>query len=189
MTSCLSSDERDRQSVVVVAIQDFAMLSLLRHVLTTGPERRERRREAQTRQRRQERRDFPRCPEVHERLRAPSLAVRMLRRGVDHEQLPAFGLFHWMAGASSRAHESDRQFSMSNRSCKNAFFPTVGARRLLSGVSVVAPSEVWISCDTVRNTDKWYCSLAVPALNRVSCIFLDASPERAVGVTAPFVCI
>ena len=36
------------------------------------------------------------------------------------------------------------------------------------------------------DTDKWYCSLAVPALNVVSWIFLDASPKWTVGVTAPF---
>ena len=65
-------------------------------------------------------------------------------------------------------------------------FPIVEACGLLSGHSVVAPSEVWISCDTMRDADKWYCSLAVLALNVVSWIFLVSSPARAVGVTAPF---
>ena len=88
-------------------------------------------------------------------------------------------LFHWV---SRRAHESDRLFCMGTNSCKNASFPIDGA--LLSGLSAVAPSEVCISCDTVRDTGKWCCSLAVVALD--SSISLDVSPERAVGVTELF---
>ena len=75
---------------------------------------------------------------------------------------------------------------MSTRRCKNEYFPVDGARWLLSGLSVVAPSEVCISCDAVRDTGKWCCSLVVPALNVDSSISLHASPERAVDVTAPF---
>ena len=61
--------------------------------LHEGPEVRERCRNAQTRLRSQERSEFPRCPEVRERSRARPLAVRSLRRGADHGQLPAFGLY------------------------------------------------------------------------------------------------
>ena len=39
-----------------------------------------------------------------------------------------------VAGASTLEHEPDRQLSMSTRICKNAYFPIVGARRLLSGL-------------------------------------------------------
>ena len=93
-------------------------------------------------------------------------------------------LFHWVAGASRRAHESDRLFCMGTNSCKNAYFPIGDARLLLSGLSVVAPSEVCISCDTVRDKGNWCCSLVVVALD--SSISLNVSPERAVGVTALF---
>ena len=65
-------------------------------------------------------------------------------------------------------------------------FPIFEACQRLSGLSVVALSEVWVSCDTMRDADHWYCSLAVLALNVVSWIFLVSSPVRAVGVTAPF---
>ena len=64
-------------------------------------------------------------------------------------------------------------------------FPIVEACQLLSGLSVVALSEVWISFDTMRDADHWYCSLAVLALNVVFWIFLVSSPVRPVGVTAP----
>ena len=63
-------------------------------------------------------------------------------------------LFHWVAAASRRARESDRQLSMSTGSCKNAYFPIDRARRQLSGLSVVQPpkseSRV-ILCETQAN--------------------------------------
>ena len=63
-------------------------------------------------------------------------------------------LFRWVAGASRRARESDRQLSVITGSCKNAYFPIDRARRQLSGLSVVQPPKSesrLILCETQAN--------------------------------------
>ena len=128
-------------------------------------------------------------PEVRER-RARLLAVRLLRSYADHEQLPAFGLYTLLRHPVSTGllerpgvHTSQTDwFVWTPKSWDSAHFPIERARSLLSSLSVVAPSEVWISCDTMRDADKWCCSLGVLALNVVSWIFHVSSPVRGASM-------
>ena len=129
-------------------------------------------------------------PEVRE-SRARLLAVRLLRSHADHGQLPAFGLYTlvcdtlfplgcWSVPACTRVRPTGLYGHQKVGRMHISLLR--GARSLLSGLSVVAPSEVWISCDTMRDADKWYCSLGVLALNVVSWIFHVSSPVRACAI-------
>ena len=95
-----------------------------------------------------------------------SITIRWLKRGTHYGQIPAFGLYMSLGHPVSRGGwrvqactTSQTDFYLrAPESCKIAYFPADGTRRQLSGLLVVPPSEVWVSCDAVRDLSKCCCS-------------------------------
>ena len=89
-------------------------------------------------------------------------------------------LFHWVAGASRSANESDRLLCMSTRSYNTAYFPADGVRQ-----QFFVLRQCPISCDRhrqmCRSTPGGFPALALHGdFFQFHCVL----PERAVGVTA-----
>ena len=107
--------------------------------------------------------------------------LRRLRTitGLRAVRVTATPCFHWVAGASRRAHESDRLVCIDTKKLGECIFPDKKG-------SIATFRSFGRACDTVRGTGKWSFSLAVLALDVDSSISLNVLPERAVGVTALF---
>ena len=88
--------------------------------------------------------------------------VEELRRlltitGLRAVRVTATPCFHWVAGASRRAHESDRLVCIDTKKLGECIFPY--RKGSIATFRSLGRGNGCISCDTVRGTGKWSCSL------------------------------